>query len=81
MSTSTLVADPWYADTEPLYNRSLAIFEKELGPDHPDLGMPLNNLALLYHAQGRHADAEPLLKRSRAIAEKTFGPGPTSPPR
>ena len=33
----------------------------------------LNNLADLYHAQGRYADAEPLLKRSLAIKEKVFG--------
>ena len=26
-----------YADAEPLYKRSLAINEKALGPDHPDV--------------------------------------------
>ena len=37
-----------YADAEPLYKRSLAICEKALGPDHPDVAMSLNNLAVLY---------------------------------
>src|SRR5262245_138444 len=62
-----------YADAEPLYKRSLAIQEKTLGPNHPNVASLLNNLAELYEAQGRYADAEPLLKRSLAIREKTRG--------
>jgi tetratricopeptide (TPR) repeat protein len=34
-----------YAEAEPLYRRTLSIYEKALGPDHPDLGTTLNNLA------------------------------------
>ncbi len=34
----------------------------------------LNNLAELYHAQGRYADAEPIFRRSLAIKEKVLGP-------
>ena len=34
----------------------------------------LNNLALLYYAQGRYAAAEPLFKRSLTISEKALGP-------
>ena len=63
-----------YTDAEPLYKRSLAIYEKALGPDHPDVALSLNNLAELYRTQGRDADAEPLIKRSLAIREKTLGP-------
>ena len=54
--------------------RSLAIQEKALGPNHPDVAMSLNNLAVLYGDQGRYADAEPLYKRSLAIKEKALGP-------
>ena len=36
-----------YSDAEPLYKRSLAIFEKALGRDHPNVGTSLNNLAAL----------------------------------
>jgi tetratricopeptide (TPR) repeat protein len=57
-----------------LYKRSLAIEEKALGPDHPDLAASLNNLAALYKDQSRYADAERLYKRSLAIAEKALGP-------
>ena len=60
-----------YAEAEPLYKRSLAIREKALGPDHPDVATALNNLAVLYEDQGRYADAEPLYKRSLAIQRKS----------
>ncbi|MGH8500651.1 MAG: tetratricopeptide repeat protein, partial [Methylococcales bacterium] len=43
-----------YGQAEPLYQRSLAISEKALGPDHPDVATSLNNLALLYSAQGAY---------------------------
>ncbi len=61
---------------EPLYKRSLAIREKALGPEHPHVAVSLNNLALLYQAQGRYAEAEPLHRRSLAIREKAPGRGP-----
>ena len=71
-----------YAEAEPLHQRSLAIREKALGPDHPDVGTSLNNLAELYQAQGRYAEAEPLYQRSLAIREKALGPDhPESAPR
>ena len=63
-----------YAQAEPLYKRALAIREKALGPDHPDVATSLNNLAALYRAQGQYAQAEPLFKRSLAIREKALGP-------
>ena len=62
-----------YADAEPLLKRSLAIYEKALGPDHPDVATSLNNLAVLYSNQGRYADAEPFHKRALAIYEKALG--------
>ncbi|MEN0064876.1 MAG: tetratricopeptide repeat protein [Myxococcota bacterium] len=33
------------AEAEPLYRRALALTEAALGPDHPSVGTPLNNLA------------------------------------
>ena len=60
------------AEAEPLYERALAITEKALGPDHPDLAIRLNNLAELYRATGRLAEAEPLLERAVAILEKVL---------
>jgi tetratricopeptide (TPR) repeat protein len=63
-----------YSEAIPLAQRTLAIVEKSLGPDNPDVATALDNLAQLYSAQGRYADAEPLYKRSLAIREKALGP-------
>ena len=35
-----------YAEAEPLYRRALAIAEKALGPEHPDLATDLQNYAV-----------------------------------
>jgi hypothetical protein len=40
------------AGARPLYERALAIFEKVLGPDHPDTARSVDNLAGLLQAQG-----------------------------
>ena len=61
-------------EAEPLLQRTLAIRERALGPDHPDTAQSLNNLAELYHSQGRLNEAEPLLQRALAIAEQALGP-------
>jgi tetratricopeptide (TPR) repeat protein len=63
-----------YAEAEPLYQRAIAIGEKTLGPEHPDLAVWLNNLASLYKNQSKYEEAEPLFKRAIAIGEKTLGP-------
>ncbi len=63
-----------YSDAEPLHKRSLAIREKALGLEHPDVALSLNDLAVLYDTQGRYAEAEPLYKRSLAIWENSLGP-------
>ena len=52
----------------------MAIFEKALGPDHPQVAAILNRLGLLYGAQGKYGEAEPLYKRLLAILEKALGP-------
>ena len=39
------------AEAEPLYQRSLAIGEKTLGPDHPKVATWLNNLAALWRVR------------------------------
>jgi hypothetical protein len=49
---------PHQEKTIPIAQRILAIREKALGRDHPDVATALNNLAQLYLSQGRYADAE-----------------------
>ncbi len=53
--------------------RSLAIREKALGKEHPNVATSLNNLAQLYQDQGSYQKAEPLFVRSLAIREKALG--------
>lgn len=40
-----------YAEAEPLYERSLAIREKVLGPEHPLVAQLLNNRAAVFASQ------------------------------
>ena len=47
---------------------------QQLGPHHPDTAQSLNNLANLYHNQGKDAQAEPLYVRALAIDERALGP-------
>lgn len=59
-----------YAEAQPLVERALGIWEKTLGPQHPEMATALINLAAIYHAQQRYAAAEPLYRRALAIMEK-----------
>ena len=63
-----------FSEAVPLAQQALAIREKALGPDHPDVAASLNNLADLYLQQGRYADAVPLAQRSLAVRVKALGP-------
>ncbi len=38
------------------------------------MAQSLNNLAVLYHAQGKYSEAEPLYERPLVISEKALGP-------
>ncbi len=61
--------DP-YPEAEPHYKRALAIFEKALGPEHPDVGRSLNNLAELLRETGRGAEANKMETRAKEIRAK-----------
>ncbi len=63
-----------YDEAIPLAERILAIREKDLGPEHPDTALALNNLAVFYKTMGAYEKAEPLYRRSLAIREKVMGP-------
>ena len=48
-----LLSQGKYAEAEPLYERSQAIREKALGPEHPAVATVLNNRASLLESQVR----------------------------
>jgi tetratricopeptide (TPR) repeat protein len=62
-----------YSLARPLYERSLAIREQTLGPDHPATAESFNNLALLLKDRGDIKGARPLFDRALAIREKALG--------
>lgn len=51
----------------------IQIAEKTFGEKHPYVSVSLNNLALLYIAEGRYEKAEGLYERSLKIAEEHLG--------
>ena len=48
-----------YAGARSYYERSLAIREEALGPDHPATAQSLNNLGTLLHELGEYEAAQP----------------------
>ena len=62
-----------YEIAEPLYQKSLAIWNKILGDKHPNIAFCLNNLAGIYDMQGKYQQAESLYQGSLAIYEKALG--------
>ena len=59
-----------YTEAEPLYRRSLAIKEKALGPEHPNVAQGLENYAALLRETGRTAEADKMEARAKAIRAK-----------
>ena len=70
----TLYQQGRYAEAAKVAMEALKVAENTFGPDHPAVGVSLNNLAGLYEVQGKYAAAEPLYKRALAISEKALGP-------
>jgi tetratricopeptide (TPR) repeat protein/transcriptional regulator with XRE-family HTH domain len=62
-----------YAQAEPLYQRTLHIYEQEPGCEHPQIAFPLNGLADLYREQGKYQQSEPLYQRALRLWEETRG--------
>ena len=54
-------------------NPGLALRQKLLGDDHPDVATSFNNLALLYDSQGKYSEAEPLYIQALNILEQRLG--------
>ncbi|MGH7639195.1 MAG: tetratricopeptide repeat protein, partial [Gemmatimonadaceae bacterium] len=50
-------------EAAPIFSRAVGIGEQQLGTDHPDVVILLNDISRLYLRHGAHAHAEPLLQR------------------
>ena len=58
-------------EAEPLYKRALAIVEKTLGAEHPNVAIILSNYAELLRIMNREAEAVKLESRAKEIRAKT----------
>lgn len=63
-----------YPLAESLFQRALAIWEQQVGPEHPLVASALNGLASLYREQGKYAEAELLYQRALTIREQQLEP-------
>jgi Tetratricopeptide repeat len=61
-------------EARPLAERALSITEAAYGPDHPDVGTRLNNLASIWKELGQPDQARPLAERALSITEAAHGP-------
>jgi tetratricopeptide (TPR) repeat protein len=62
-----------YAEAKQLLERSLAIRETLLGPEHPQVAISLNHLALLCEAQADYAGAKQFYPQILTIRRKMMG--------
>ncbi len=58
---------------ESYLRRALRVREELFEPVHPELAQNLNDLAGVYHNQGKLTEAEPLYQQALAIQEQTLG--------
>jgi tetratricopeptide (TPR) repeat protein len=63
-----------FDESQALYERSLRIQERILGPDHPVLAGTLNNLANLLQLRGERDGVLALFTRALEILERSLGP-------
>ncbi|MBI4637618.1 MAG: tetratricopeptide repeat protein [Candidatus Rokubacteria bacterium] len=70
-----LVRQERHAAAIPLIERVLEIFERVLGPEHPDAATTLDSLARLHTRTGNYGRAELLYQRALEMQERRFGPG------
>jgi tetratricopeptide (TPR) repeat protein len=62
-----------YSDAQTQLERSLAIYRRLLGDQHPDVLPVMNDLALVYLQLAKYAQAEPLLKTTLELRKHNLG--------
>lgn len=64
-----------YVKAATIAERVLGMAEKKFGPDHPNVGVSLFNLSVLYHPLGSRGEANQLLDGAIAIFDKALKSG------
>jgi hypothetical protein len=62
-----------YEPAEALLTRAVALKTRELGADHPDLALSLNNLAFVHERCGAHRRALELYAGALRVFEQSIG--------
>ena len=63
-----------YEHAKQMQQRSLALREQALGPNHPDIWSSLSNVALMHEKLGEYEQARALHERALAIVTSELGP-------
>ena len=61
------------AQSEPVVKRVILLYERKYGTEHPDLGVFINNLGLVYHKQKKYFMAETEYQRALSMQTKLLG--------
>src|SRR5207249_8763894 len=70
----TVLLDTDDSEAVPLFRRTAAIYEREEGPDHPDVAVALNNLSEALQEFGSLEEAREAEERALRIRESRLGP-------
>jgi tetratricopeptide (TPR) repeat protein len=62
-----------YQEAVNVAEKALIVAENTYGPNHLNVAVCLNNLALLYDELGKYEEAEPLYRRSLTITRRSLG--------
>ncbi len=63
----------FYEQAKQLLQQSLALSERSLEPEHPDIAQSVLYLGKIFHEQGEYRQAESLFKRALACQEQASG--------
>jgi tetratricopeptide (TPR) repeat protein len=63
-----------YSEAADIAEAALDIAKKAFGPEHPNVGISLNNLGYLFDVQGKPTTSQFLYKQALAILENSLGP-------
>ncbi len=63
-----------FAEAADMLRQAAAVYEADLGPDHPAVATSVNNLGLVLKSQGDLDGAKECYERSLRLGEATYGP-------
>ena len=63
-----------FVESERAWSKVLEVMERVFGPDSPDNGRALTNIALAIYRQGRLSEADEMLKRAESLVKRSRRP-------